>query len=306
MAIKRKSNSVFKSQSRFDGVYQKLPAKTASYLITDAIKAYFNNIRKYPLLTADDEKVLSERIGKGDKAARRKMIEANLRLVVNISKRYINRGLPFQDLIEEGNIGLIKAVERFKHAKGCKFSTYSTYWIRQSVERAILNQADVVRLPIHVSNDIFKMVKVETELRRKYNREPSTTELAANMGISGRYLKKLSIITRKSLSMDTALHDNTDETLLDRLEDEKALSPVDSISAEMKTEELKKWLSVLDAKENKIIRLRFGINSEPETLEDIGKKLGVTRERIRQIETRALVKLKKYMYDRNITSSDLI
>ncbi|HZX35989.1 MAG TPA: RNA polymerase sigma factor RpoD/SigA [Thermodesulfobacteriota bacterium] len=306
MAIKRKNNPALKSQNRFAGVYRKLSAKTSSYAFTDAIKAYFDNIRKYPLLTAEDEKTLSERIGKGDKAARRKMIEANLRLVVNISKRYMGRGLPFQDLIEEGNIGLIKAVERFKHAKGCKFSTYSTYWIRQSVERAILNQADIVRLPIHVSNDIFKMTKVGTEFRKKHNREPSTTELAADMGISGRYLKKLSIITRKSLSMDTALHDNTDETLLDRLEDENALSPVDSISAEMKTEELKKWLSILDAKENKIIRLRFGINSEPETLEDIGKKLGVTRERIRQIETRALVKLKKYMFERNITSSDLI
>lgn len=306
MAMKKKTNSVLRSQKPFAGVYQKLSAKTSSYVFTDAIKAYFDNIRKYPLLTADDEKTLSERIGRGDKAARRKMIEGNLRLVVNISKRYMGRGLPFQDLIEEGNIGLIKAVERFKHAKGCKFSTYSTYWIRQSVERAILNQADIVRLPIHVSNDIFKMTKVETEFRRKHNREPSTTELAADMGISGRYLKKLSIITRKSHSMDTALHDNTDETLLDRLEDEKALSPVDSISAEMKTEELKKWLSILDSKENKIIRLRFGINSEPETLEDIGKKLGVTRERIRQIETRALVKLKKYMYERNITSSDLI
>ncbi|MFZ3072168.1 MAG: RNA polymerase sigma factor RpoD/SigA [Thermodesulfobacteriota bacterium] len=306
MVINRKSNSALKSQNRFVGVYRKLSAKAASYPITDTIKAYFDSIRKYPLLTADDEKILSKRIGRGDKAARRTMIEANLRLVVNISKRYMGRGLPFQDLIEEGNIGLIKAVERFKHAKGCKFSTYSTYWIRQSVERAILNQADVVRLPIHVSNDIFKMGKVETEFRRKYNREPSTTELAANMGISGRYLKKLSIITRKSLSMNTAFNDDTDETLLDRLEDEKAISPVDSISAEMKTRELKKWLSILDAKENKIIKLRFGINSEPETLEDIGKKLGVTRERIRQIETRALVKLKKYMFERNITSSDLI
>jgi len=272
----------------------------------DLIKLYLKGIRQYPLLTPEEEKSLSLRIARGDKSAREKMIEANLRLVVSIAKRYFGRGLSLQDLIEEGNIGLIRAVDRFRGSKGCKFSTYATYWIRQSVERAIINQSMVVRLPIHVSHDMSRMVKVTGELWRKLKREPTVSELSAGMGVSGRYLKKLSMVSRKTFSIDATLGDNTGETLLDRLEDESLSDSLDIMSAGERKKYLDGWMAELDENERNIILLRFGLEGEPQTLEKVGKKFGVTRERIRQIETRALDKLKKIMAEKAITSSDYI
>jgi len=272
----------------------------------DLIKLYLKGIRQYPLLTPEEEKSLSLRIARGDKSAREKMIEANLRLVVSIAKRYFGRGLSLQDLIEEGNIGLIRAVDRFRGSKGCKFSTYATYWIRQSVERAIINQSMVVRLPIHVSHDMSRMVRVTGELWRKLKREPTVSELSAGMGVSGRYLKKLSMVSRKTFSIDATLGDNTGETLLDRLEDESLSDSLDIMSEGERKKYLDGWLAELDKNERNIILLRFGLAGEPQTLDKVGKKFGVTRERIRQIETRALGKLRKMSEAESITSSHAI
>ncbi len=281
-------------------------AKEKVYAATDSVKFYFDNIRKYPLLTPNEEKDLSELIGQGDGEARNRMIISNLRLVVNIAKRYLYRGLPLQDLIEEGNIGLIKSVERFKGSKGCKFSTYATYWIRQSVERAIINQSGVVRLPIHVSSDLSRMIRTTRELKGSHDREPSVTELADSMGVSGRYIKKLKSISRKSVSLDASFSDDGEQSLMDKLEDESIPPITDIIDVDKRADEIRGWLEHLEETEREVLRLRFGIDNEPQTLEKVGRKFGVTRERVRQIESRALQKLKKIIADKDITSPDSI
>ncbi|MBI5599338.1 MAG: sigma-70 family RNA polymerase sigma factor [Deltaproteobacteria bacterium] len=267
---------------------------------------YFKTISKRPLLTAEEENVLSGKIASGDANSRDRMIEANLRLVISIARRYAGRGLSLQDLIEEGNIGLIKAVEKFRAGKGCRFSTYATYWIRQAVERAILNQVAVVRVPIHVANDVSRMIKTSAELGRKLKREPTVMEVSAKMGVSGRYIKKLSTVTRRTCSVDSALNGSTDETLLDRLEDEKFPGAAELMSTGDREERLKQWLGGLEDGERKVITLRFGLEGESETLNRIGERFGVTRERIRQIEVRALNKLKKMGEADHITSIDAI
>jgi RNA polymerase primary sigma factor len=272
----------------------------------DAINLYFSGIRKRPLLKADEEKKLARRVARGDKDARSVMIESNLRLVVNIAKRYMNRGLPFLDLIEEGNIGLIKAVERFKVSKGCRFSTYATYWVRQSIERGIMNQAAVVRLPIHVINDMYRMTKAEKNLKSELKRDPTIEEIAQEMGVKGRYVKKLGRISRKTSSIDAALNDNTDETLLDRLVDDEATSPFEFVGEEDRYVQLRQWMGKLQDNEKKIVSLRFGLDGDSQTLEEVGKVFGVTRERIRQIEMRALKKLKLIGAENNITSLEAI
>lgn len=275
---------------------------------TDSVKFYFNSIKKYPLLTAAEEKQLARKIARGDQEARRKMIEANLRLVVNIAKRYLNRGFQFQDLIEEGNIGLIKSVERFKATKGCKFSTYATYWIKQSIERAIANQANVVRLPIHISSDLSKITRAARELMMILNREPDIRELAERTGLSGRYVKKLDILGKKSYSLEAYLPDTTDQTLLDRIEDISHPPAIDVIERLRRLDKVNNWIGMLDEHERNIIKLRFGLESgAPKTLEEIGKALGVTRERVRQIESKALEKLKKIIKEKEkIASLDAV
>ncbi len=274
---------------------------------TDSVKVYFNGIKKFNLLTSDEEKYLARKIAKGDTGSRRKMIEANLRLVVNIAKRYLNRGLPLQDLIEEGNIGLIKSVERFKATKGCKFSTYSTYWIKQAIERAIANQSSIVRLPIHVTADISRLSRANRELTRSLKREPSLGELSEKTGLSGRYVKKLNTISKKSYSLEASFPDDTDQSLLDRLEDDRFPTPMDLIDESRRVDRINGWLGMLDDNERTIIRLRFGLDEdEPQTLESIGRSFGVTRERVRQIEVKALDKLKKIIRQSDITSFDAI
>ncbi|MBW7956430.1 MAG: sigma-70 family RNA polymerase sigma factor [Deltaproteobacteria bacterium] len=271
---------------------------------TDSVKFYFNTIKKFPLLKPAEEKLLAKRIMKGDQEARRRMIEANLRLVVNIAKKYMNRGFPLQDLIEEGNIGLIKSVERFRASKGCKFSTYATYWIKQSIERAIANQANVVRLPIHVTADISKLCRATRELTMALSREPDWSELAERTGFSGRYVKKLDSIGKKSYSLEAFLPDGSEQSLLDRLEDQATLPQVDLLDCKRKAERVNAWLATLEENERSVIKLRFGIgNGGPETLEAIGKAFGVTRERVRQIEVKALGKLKSLARDRDKVAS---
>lgn len=274
---------------------------------TDSVRQYFNSIRKFPLLKPAEERTLARKIARGDAQARARMIEANLRLVVNIAKKYMNRGFPIQDLIEEGNIGLIKSVERFRAAKGCKFSTYATYWIRQTIERAVANQANVVRLPIHVSADISKLSRAQRELTMTLSREPDLSELAERTGFSGRYVKKLDLVSKKSYSLEASLADGSELSLLDKIEDETFPTQLEMLDQARKSRRVKAWLAMLEEGERRILDRRFGIGSGcPETLEEIGKALGVTRERVRQIEVKAMEKLKRIVERDNIASLDAV
>ncbi len=260
----------------------------------DAIKLYLREIQKTKLLTADEEKELAGRIARGEKSARDKMIESNLRLVVKIAKRYINRGLPFLDLIEEGNMGLIKAVERFKLSKECRFSTYATWWIRQSIERALVNQSRTIRLPVHVSDDINKMLRVTRELVQRMNREPAVKEVAAEMNVSTVYVRRLMVLLKKTYSIERPMGENNDYFLIDTIEDTSTVSPAVLLEDVNKYEMVSKWFDTLSDSEKKILTLRFGLDDkEPQTLDTIGRSFGVTRERIRQIEAKSLEKLRK-------------
>jgi len=259
----------------------------------DAIKLYMRDIQKSKLLSAEEEKELAARIDLGDKAARDKMIESNLRLVVKIAKRYINRGLPFLDLIEEGNVGLIKAVGKFKLSKECRFSTYATWWIRQSIERALVNQSRTIRLPVHVSDDVNKMFRVTRELVNKMNREPSSKEIAAEMGVDIAYVRRLMVLLKKTYSIERPMGENNDYFLLDTIEDTSNVSVAELFENLNKYEMVSKWLETLPDNERNILTLRFGLDdNEPQTLDTIGHIYGVTRERIRQIEVKALEKLR--------------
>jgi RNA polymerase primary sigma factor len=260
----------------------------------DAIKLYLREIQKTKLLTAEDEKQLASCIAKGDKAARDRMIESNLRLVVKIAKRYINRGLPFLDLIEEGNMGLIKAVERFKLSKECRFSTYATWWIRQSIERALVNQSRTIRLPVHVSDDINKMLRITRELVQRLNREPSVKEVATDMNVSSVYIRRLMVLLKKTFSIERPMGENNDYFLIDTIEDTSTISPAILLEDINRYEMVSKWFATLTESEQKILTLRFGLDDkEPQTLDTIGRSFGVTRERIRQIEAKSLEKLRK-------------
>jgi RNA polymerase primary sigma factor len=260
----------------------------------DAIKLYLREIQKTRLLTADEEKELALRIAKGEKPARDKMIESNLRLVVKIAKRYINRGLPFLDLIEEGNLGLIKAVERFKLSKECRFSTYATWWIRQSIERALVNQSRTIRLPVHVSDDINKMLRVTRELVQRMNREPTVKEVAAEMQVNPTYVRRLMVLLKKTYSIERPMGENNDYFLIDTIEDTSTVSPAELLEDLNKYDLIAAWFETLTDNEKKILTLRFGLDDkEPQTLDTIGRCFGVTRERIRQIEAKSLEKLKK-------------
>lgn len=273
----------------------------------DSINIYFREIKKYKLLKAEEEIELAKRVAKGDMSARNRMIEANLRLVVNIAKKYMNRGLPFQDLIDEGNIGLIKAVERFKATMGCRFSTYATYWIRQTVERALANKGSMIRLPIHIVTDMSKMERAAREFRVLSNREPSSAELSEKTGLSGRYVKKLEVISKRTMSLESAAHESSDQSLLESIEDERTPAPMDLLQEAVVAEKVTDWLSLLDENERKVITLRFGIGDyTPKTLEVIGRKFGVTRERVRQIEEKALLKLREIAGRSHSTAADLI
>lgn len=273
----------------------------------DSIDAYFNNIKRFHLLDINEERELARRVARGDKEARKMMIEANLRLVVNIAKRYTGRGLPLQDLIEEGNIGLIKSVERFRPSRGCKFSTYATYWIRQTIDRAIANTANTVRLPIHITTDMSKVTRAARELASTLEREPNVSELAEKTGLSGRYVKKLASINKKNYSLEAALSDDNEQTLLDVLEDETYPAPVDSIAAGTQVEKIRVWLDMLDENERTVITMRFGLDGDgPKTLEVVGRSFGLTRERVRQIEVKALRKLKKIVEETELMFSDVV
>jgi RNA polymerase sigma factor (sigma-70 family) len=271
----------------------------------DAIKLYLKDIQKTTLLTAEQERALARRIEQGDMAARDKMIESNLRLVVKIAKRYMNRGLPFLDLIEEGNLGLIKAVERFKLSKECRFSTYATWWIRQSIERALVNQSRTIRLPVHISDEINKLIKITRELVNGLNREPQVKEVAEAMDVEPAYVRRLMVLLKKTYSIEHPMGENSDYSLIDTIEDSSAINPLEL------TEQLNKYRVVSDLidglndNEKEILALRFGLNDrEPQTLDTIGRQFGVTRERIRQIESKSLEKLRAILAESDLRPLD--
>ncbi|MEF2964711.1 RNA polymerase sigma factor RpoD [Paenibacillus sp. M1] len=261
--------------------------------INDPVRMYLKEIGRVPLLTAEDEMELAKRIENGDEEAKRRLAEANLRLVVSIAKRYVGRGMLFLDLIQEGNMGLIKAVEKFDHKKGFKFSTYATWWIRQAITRAIADQARTIRIPVHMVETINKLIRVSRQLLQELGREPTPEEIAAEMDLSVEKVREIMKIAQEPVSLETPIGEEDDSHLGDFIEDHEALAPADAAAYELLKEQLEDVLDTLTEREENVLRLRFGLDDgRTRTLEEVGKVFGVTRERIRQIEAKALRKLR--------------
>jgi RNA polymerase primary sigma factor len=261
--------------------------------INDPVRMYLKEIGRVPLLTAEEEIELAKRIEQGDEDAKRRLAEANLRLVVSIAKRYVGRGMLFLDLIQEGNMGLIKAVEKFDHGKGFKFSTYATWWIRQAITRAIADQARTIRIPVHMVETINKLIRVSRQLLQELGREPTPEEIAAEMDLSVEKVREIMKIAQEPVSLETPIGEEDDSHLGDFIEDQEALAPADAAAYELLKEQLEDVLDTLTEREENVLRLRFGLDDgRTRTLEEVGKVFGVTRERIRQIEAKALRKLR--------------
>lgn len=259
----------------------------------DPVKMYLKDIGKVPLLSADDEIELARKMMDGDESAKRELSVANLRLVVSIAKRYVGRGMQFLDLIQEGNLGLMKAVEKFDYQKGFKFSTYATWWIRQAITRAIADQARTIRIPVHMVETINKVVRVQRLLLQQYGREPTPEEIAKEMGIPEQRVVEIQKISQDPVSLETPIGEEEDSHLGDFIEDEQALAPTDVVASNLLKEQLLEILDTLTPREEKVLRLRYGLDDgKPRTLEEVGKEFNVTRERIRQIEAKALRKLR--------------
>ncbi|MBU2598090.1 MAG: RNA polymerase sigma factor RpoD [Actinobacteria bacterium] len=259
----------------------------------DPVRMYLKEIGKVDLLKQVEEVFLAKRIEKDDLKARAKLVEANLRLVVSIAKRYIGRGLSFLDLIQEGNMGLIKAVEKFDYKKGFKFSTYATWWIRQAITRAIADQARTIRVPVHMVETINKLIRTQRQLLLE-GREPTDEEIAKAMDITPKRVREIKKISQIPLSLETPIGEEEDSFLGDFIEDEEATAPPDAASFSMLQDQIRKVLHTLDDRERKVIQFRFGLeDGYPRTLEDVGKRFNVTRERIRQIESKTLSKLRR-------------
>ena len=261
--------------------------------INDPVRMYLKEIGRISLLSNEEEANISIRIQDGDEDAKRILAESNLRLVVSIAKRYVGRGLLFLDLIQEGNIGLMKAVEKFDYDKGYKFSTYATWWIRQAITRALADQARTIRVPVHMVETINKMVRIQRQLTLELNREPSDEEIAKKMGISAEKVREVIKISQDPVSLETPIGEEDDSHLGDFLKDESSLSPEEYTENEILKEEIREVLETLQPREQEVLELRFGlIDGTCHTLEDVGKRFNVTRERIRQIEAKALRKLR--------------
>ena len=262
--------------------------------VDDPVKMYLKDIGKVPLLSSDEEIDLAKRMAEGDQAAKAKLSESNLRLVVSIAKRYVSRSnMQFLDLIQEGNIGLLKAVEKFDFTKGFRFSTYATWWIRQSITRAIADQARTIRVPVHMVETINKLTRVTRTLIQKLGRDPTTSEIAAAMGVSEERVMEIQRIAMDPISLETTIGDEEDSKISDFIEDETAQSPLEAAAQKLLREQLLSVIETLTPREQKVIRMRYGLdNSHPRTLEEVGKEFNVTRERIRQIEAKALRKLR--------------
>ena len=261
--------------------------------INDPVRMYLKEIGRISLLSPEEELELSEKVAEGDEEAKSKLAESNLRLVVSIAKRYVGRGLLFLDLIQEGNIGLMKAVDKFDSDKGYKFSTYATWWIRQAITRALADQARTIRVPVHMVETINKMSRIQRQLTLELNREPSEEELAKKMGISVEKVREVIKISQEPVSLETPIGEEDDSHLGDFIKDESSMSPEEYATNEILKEEIKSVLMTLQVREQEVLELRFGlIDGTCHTLEEVGKKFNVTRERIRQIEAKALRKLR--------------
>jgi RNA polymerase primary sigma factor len=261
--------------------------------INDPVRMYLKEIGRVPLLSAQDEIELAKRILQGDEEAKKRLAEANLRLVVSIAKRYVGRGMLFLDLIQEGNMGLIKAVEKFDYKKGFKFSTYATWWIRQAITRAIADQARTIRIPVHMVETINKLIRVSRQLLQDLGREPTPEEIAKEMDLTPDKVREIMKIAQEPVSLETPIGEEDDSHLGDFIEDQDALAPSDAAAYELLKEQLEDVLDTLTEREENVLRLRFGLDDgRTRTLEEVGKVFGVTRERIRQIEAKALRKLR--------------
>ena len=261
--------------------------------VDDPVRMYLKEIGRVPLLTADEEIELARRMEAGDEEARHRLEEANLRLVVSIAKRYVGRGMLFLDLIQEGNLGLLKAVEKFDYSKGYKFSTYATWWIRQAITRAIADQARTIRIPVHMVETINKLVRISRQLLQELGRDPHPEEVAREMGISVARVHEIMKIAQEPVSLETPIGEEEDSHLGDFIEDEAALDPADAASVMLLKEQITEVLQTLAPREAEVLRLRFGLeDGRSRTLEEVGQSFGVTRERIRQIEAKALRKLR--------------
>ncbi len=304
------SYDMFEGRSSTDGaadVGNDSKEKESRSKTSDVISFYFKEMRKMPLLTFEQEQELAKRVAEGDLEARRKMIEANLRLVVAIGKRYAARGLPFSDIIEEGNLGLIRAVEKFDYKRGLKFSTYASWWIKQAVERAITNQVRTIRLPVHVSEKVYRYTLTEKKLKQLLGRNPYPEEIAEAMHLSIEKVRMYSQVSRETHSLDVIVMDDGDETLKDYLADDHAPSPESDCDAMGRRKQIDKWISELTEAERRVVELRYGLNDEsPWTLNSIGKRFGITRERVRQIEKHAIDRIRKQTKMSNMELSDVL
>lgn len=261
--------------------------------INDSVRMYLKEIGRVPLLTADEEIVLALRIESGDQEAKQELAEANLRLVVSIAKRYVGRGMQFLDLIQEGNMGLMKAVEKFDHTKGFKFSTYATWWIRQAITRAIADQARTIRIPVHMVETINKLVRIQRQLVQELGREATPEEIGEQMDLPADKVRDILKIAQEPVSLETPIGEEDDSHLGDFIEDDGATSPAEHTAYALLKEQLEEVLDTLTDREENVLRLRFGLDDgNVRTLEQVGKVFGVTRERIRQIEAKALRKLR--------------
>ena len=272
--------------------------------IDDPVRMYLKEIGKVPLLTADEEIELAKRMEQGDEEAKKRLSEANLRLVVSIAKRYVGRGMLFLDLIQEGNLGLIKAVEKFDYRKGYKFSTYATWWIRQAITRAIADQARTIRIPVHMVETINKLIRVSRQLLQEYGREPQPEEIAEVMGIPEDKVREIIKIAQEPVSLETPIGEEEDSHLGDFIPDDDAPAPADAAAFTLLKEQLMNVLSTLTPREEMVLKLRFGLeDGRARTLEEVGREFKVTRERIRQIEAKALRKLRHPSRSRKLKDS---
>ena len=269
-------------------------ALSSNVKINDSVRMYLKEIGRVPLLSADEEVNLALRIQQGDQEAKQELAEANLRLVVSIAKRYVGRGMQFLDLIQEGNMGLMKAVEKFDHTKGFKFSTYATWWIRQAITRAIADQARTIRIPVHMVETINKLVRIQRQLLQDLGREPTPEEIGAEIDLPNEKVREILKIAQEPVSLETPIGEEDDSHLGDFIEDDNATSPAEHTAYALLKEQLDEVLEQLTDREENVLRLRFGLdkNGEIRTLEQVGQVFGVTRERIRQIEAKALRKLR--------------
>jgi len=269
-------------------------------------RLYLKDLRKLPVITMEDERVYARRIAQGDTVARRKMIEANLRLVVKIARKYMHQGISHLDLIEEGNLGLIRAVEKFDASRNCRFSTYATWWIRQSIERGIANFSRTIRLPIHISARIYRISKIIRSFIEKNGREPSPEEISEETGLPLDFVTNLFTVVVKTYSLETIIDEDGKLTLEEVLANTTVEEPLSAFEQTRRVEEVASWLDILGTDEKRVIILRYGLDGEePQTLESIGKIFGVTRERIRQIEQKSINKLRRIVKRRNIGTENI-